>query len=58
MSGEQIGWDLRTALEIALSNGKDILQAGFDFVVSKPIIFSICAFGLIIGAVKVIRKFI
>ena len=58
MSGEQIEFDLSTALEIALRNGKDILQAGFDWIVANPIIFSICAFGLVIGAVKVIRKFV
>lgn len=56
--GEQLEFDLRTALQIALSNGQDILQSGFDFIVSKPLLFSVCAFGLIVGAVKLVRKFI
>ena len=30
--GEQLEFDLSTALEIALKNGKDILQAGFDWM--------------------------
>lgn len=56
--GEQLEFDLSTALEISLKNGKDILQAGFDWISSNPIIFSVCAFGIIVGAVKVVRKFI
>lgn len=56
--GEQLEFDLRTALQIALTNGQEILQAAFDWISSNPIIFSVCAFGLIIGALKVVRKFI
>lgn len=45
-------------LTTALNDGTSILNAGYDFIASHAILFSICAFGIIVGAVKVIRRMI
>lgn len=45
-------------LSQALSDGTSILNSGWSFIASNPILFSVASFGLIVGAVKVVRKFI
>lgn len=45
-------------LSQALTDGKSILDAGWGFIASNPILFSVASFGLIVGAVKVVRKFV
>lgn len=45
-------------LSQALSDGTSILNAGWSFISSNPILFSVASFGLIVGAVKVVRKFV
>lgn len=45
-------------LSQALSDGTSILNAGWSFISSNAILFSVASFGLIVGAVKVVRKFI
>lgn len=45
-------------LSQALSDGTNILNAGWSFISSNAILFSVASFGLIVGAVKVVRKFV
>lgn len=45
-------------LSQALSDGTSILNAGWSFISSNAILFSVASFGLIVGAVKVVRKFV
>ena len=42
----------------ALSDGTSILEVGYTFITGHAILFSICALGLVVGAVRVIRKMI
>jgi len=45
-------------LSSALSDGVSILEVGYTFITGHAILFSICALGLVVGAVKVIRRMI
>ena len=42
----------------ALADGTSILEVGYTFITGHAILFSICALGLVVGAVKVIRRMI
>lgn len=42
----------------ALADGTSILEVGYTFITGHAILFSICALGLVVGAVRVIRKMI
>lgn len=46
------------SLTTALSDGVSILEVGYTFITGHAILFSICALGLVVGAVKVIRRMI
>jgi len=56
MEGEQI--EMNIELSSALSDGVTILDTGYTFITSHALLFSICALGLVVGAVKVIRRMI
>lgn len=56
MEGEQT--EMNITLTSALSDGTTILNSGYQFIADHTLLFSICAFGIIVGAVKVIRRMI
>lgn len=56
MEGEQI--QMNVELSSALKDGVTILDTGYAFITSHALLFSICALGLVVGAVKVIRRMI
>lgn len=41
-----------------LEDGVSILESAWGFISANPLLLSICGFGLIVGAVRVIRKMI
>lgn len=47
-----------TSLSQILEDGVTILESAWGFISGNPLLLSICGFGLIVGAVRVIRKMI
>lgn len=46
------------SLSQILQDGVSILESGWSFISGNALLLSICGFGLIVGAVRVIRKMV